>query len=322
MLPNATPEEIQRGAGQICKTVGGNQPFFIGRNGTVELEAFFYWVAYRRGPGAKPYPIRVTSQMATNAGVWPATDESLDAWASAYATALGRLDGLAAGWYAPWRNVESALLEQFAPDAFRTPLRSLEPYYSEPDLRWTQHLAGKTVAVVNSFTESIERQIAAGLERVWPSNRMLPTTINWRTVRTYYSPSVASDGIAGWPPAIRNWREAINWTVQRVKDTGATVALIGCGGIGMIIASELRAAGISTFVMGGATQVLFGIKGQRWATHSIISGFWNDAWTWPSRTETPSRATAVEGACYWEQQQPEAPKIDEECDENPINTAS
>jgi hypothetical protein len=303
-LPRPTPEEIERGAQRICETVAGSEPFFIGRNGTIELEALFYWMAYRLGRQPKPYPSRIAFQMATNAGVWPATDESLDAWAVAYATALGKLDGLAAGWYEPHRNLEETILQQNAPGAFTTPLRSLEPYYAPPAKRWTRHLAEKTVAVVTSFADTAEKQLHKGAATIWSNvaepDTVLPPTTTWRTVRTYYSPALAPDGHAGWPPSVRNWREAVDWTVGRVMATGATIAIIGCGGLGILIGAELRAAGISAFVLGGATQVLFGIRGGRWATHPIISGFWNSAWVWPDATETPSRASAVEAACYWD----------------------
>jgi len=79
----------------------------------------------------------------------------------------------------------------------------------------------------------------------------------------------------------------------------ASVALVGCGGLGMIIAGRLRRAGISVIVMGGAIQVLFGIKGRRWERHDVISKFWGPSWVWPSESETPTGSFKIEGACYW-----------------------
>ncbi len=317
-LPRLTPEDINYGAERICETVtaANGVPFFIGRNGTVELETLFHWFVHRRGTGTqKPYPAHLKVTMARNAGVWPATDESLDAWGTAYAAALGSVDGLAAGWYEPYRNVEASLLAHLAPVAFTTPLRSLEPYYVEPSKRWTRALEDRTVAVVTSFGATVERQmdVPDAATKIWSNvgapETILPPTTTWRAVRTYYSPDVAPDGHAGWPPAVRNWQEAVDWTVRRVQATGASAAIIGCGGLGMIVGAKLRATGISAFVLGGATQVLFGIKGSRWSTHAVISGFWNRWWVWPSRTETPNGAGNVEGACYWA---PNGVKIDEE----------
>lgn len=305
-LPRATPEEIDWGADAICEAVTGAAPFFIGRNGTIELEALFYWFTHRKSEPRKPYPPRILDTLSKNAGVWPATESAADAWATAYADALGATTGLAAGWYAPYRNTEETLLQIFAPQAFTTPLRSLEPYYVEPGRRWTRHLAGKRVAIVSSFAESIELQVSKGPQRVWARlsepDTILPPTTSWFPVRTYYSPPIAGSPTAScaWPnDSVSNWRDAVEWTTNRVRATEAQVAIIGCGGLGMIIAKRLKAHGISAFVLGGATQVLFGIKGRRWEDHSVISGFWNNAWIWPKATEIPSGAGAIEGGCYW-----------------------
>jgi hypothetical protein len=67
----------------------------------------------------------------------------------------------------------------------------------------------------------------------------------------------------------------------------------------MIIGSAAKKLGCKVIVLGGATQVLFGIKGKRWATHNVISAFWNDAWVWPSDSETPKGSAGIEGGCYW-----------------------
>lgn len=67
----------------------------------------------------------------------------------------------------------------------------------------------------------------------------------------------------------------------------------------MPLAGRLKELGLPCVVLGGAIQVLFGIKGNRWANHSVISKFWNDAWVWPSEEETPRGAAKIERGCYW-----------------------
>ena len=51
--------------------------------------------------------------------------------------------------------------------------------------------------------------------------------------------------------------------------------------------------------MSGATQLLFGIKGKRWDTHSVISKLYNDAWVRPAEDEGIDHREAVEGGSYW-----------------------
>ena len=55
----------------------------------------------------------------------------------------------------------------------------------------------------------------------------------------------------------------------------------------------------SSIHLGGATQILFGIKGHRWDTHDVISSFYNDHWVRPSKEETPEKAKINEEGCYW-----------------------
>ena len=303
MLPNATPEEIGWGAAAIYDCVRDTKPFFIGRNGSCEIECLGFWYENRRGPSPVPYPKRILHLMSHNAGVWPATDASVDAWATEYATALGTLDGLAAGWYKPFRALEQSLLEAFAPQAFTTPLRSLEPYYSEPSKRWTALLKGQRVAIVTSFADTVLRQIMAAdhYKKIWAAVPMpetiLDPTVEWIPVKTFYSPNLGAK--TAWPAGITSWGQAVDYTVENVIKSGASTAIIGCGGLSMIIAARLKAVGISAFVLGGAIQVLFGIKGVRWMGHDVISKFWNGTWVWPSTAETPTNAGLVEGACYW-----------------------
>ena len=51
--------------------------------------------------------------------------------------------------------------------------------------------------------------------------------------------------------------------------------------------------------MGGATQILFGIKGRRWEEIPFFQNLINEYWVRPSIDETPSKANLVEDACYW-----------------------
>jgi glycine/D-amino acid oxidase-like deaminating enzyme len=87
--------------------------------------------------------------------------------------------------------------------------------------------------------------------------------------------------------------------VAQVLETGSRIALIGCGGLGMLIAHELKQHGIIAIVLGGALQVLFGIKGNRWKNHAVISQLWNEDWVYPLEEETPRGAEEIEGGCYW-----------------------
>ena len=295
--------EVESGASDLCKVFASGKPFFIGRNGTIEIEAVFFWIFHRKTQQPSPYPDYIRTQISINAGIFPNTDESIDRWCYAYTESLRELDGLAAGWYKPLEKVEKAIIDTHTDaSAFRCPLRSLEPYYVPPHLRWTQYLSGKRVAVVSSFVSSIRKQLyGEKMAAIWTgdrSNMITDPTVEWSFVRTGYSPYLAGDK-GRWPSAVTSWEKAVEHVVEEVVASKAQIALVGCGGLGMVIGGELRRRGVSVLVLGGAIQVLFGLKGRRWASHSIISTFWNDAWKWPDEDEVPKGAVLVERGCYW-----------------------
>jgi len=295
---------VDVGAQRICDTIKGSEPFFIGRNGTIELEVIFFWLIRRKQGGHIPsYPDRFLETISRNAGVFPATDSSVDAWCAEYCEALEELDGLAAGWYKPLEHIESVILKfHTSGSEFRCPLRSLEPYYVDKELQWTRQLAGKRVTVVSSFADSILRQIEGeSFPRIWSGENeglLNAPGVTWSFVKTGYAPTLAL-GRCGWPSGISCWQDAVTHVVKEVLGSDADVAIIGCGGLGVPIGAELKRLGVSAIVLGGATQVLFGLKGTRWVTHPIISSFWNEAWVWPSDAEKPTGAMFVEGGCYW-----------------------
>lgn len=298
--------DIQKGAKEIytCieKALEKKEGALIGRNGTIELETLLF-----RTFGSSPnqaYPTALTRKLELHAGIWPSDKKSIDNWIFQMLESIRLTDVLVAGWYEPLKGPEEKLLQKTNMLAPRIPLRSLEPYYVAPENRWTNLLAGQRVAVISSFTKTIEEQLEKK-ELIWPvySESLLPTNVEWVFVQTGYAPALAQ-GTAGWPSDVNSWDVAVSSIVKQVVASQASIALIGCGGLGMVIGCELKKRGIIAIVLGGATQVLFGIKGMRWSSHPVISTFWNDAWVFPKPSETPRGAFQIEGACYWSKFEP------------------
>jgi hypothetical protein len=269
----------------------------IGRNGTIELETLLFRL-YGSSPNQQ-YPTHISRRLELHAGIWPSDKINIDRWVFHMVEAIRNTDVLVAGWYEPLKEPEERLLNRTNTLAPRIPLRSLEPYYVAPEQRWTNLLAGQRVAVVSSFATSIGEQVEKR-ELIWPvaTESLLPSNVEWVPIQTGYAPALAQ-GIAGWPSDIESWDVAVSSVAKKILESQASIALIGCGGLGMLIANEVKKHGIVAIVLGGATQVLFGIKGMRWSTHSVISHFWNEAWVWPKASETPRGASHIEGACYW-----------------------
>jgi hypothetical protein len=281
-----TPEVVLKGSREICKCIqkalDTEDGALIGRNGTIELEQMIFY-----------NPSRV-SVLEMNAGIFPR--EIVPSWRIQSIHATIEADVLCSGWYEPLKDAEQRVLKEWKCKAIEIPLRSLEPYYMPLEERWTKLLKGQTVSVVSSFTETMKSQITY-LDKFFPSE-VLPSDVRWNWVQTGHPPKLAK-GINEWPYHIKDSIEAVDWIVSEVIRQESRFAIIGCGGIGMLVAKKLKERGIIAIVLGGAIQVLFGIKGKRWENHSIISKFWNEHWMSPSESEKPGGYSGIEGGCYW-----------------------
>lgn len=278
----------------ILKSLKDGKGCLIGRHGTLELTTLLQTIQNPRLIDGQR-----TALLELHAGVFPRTNEAVADWIVSYWEASEAADVMAAAWYKPLAVAEWSYLEKHNPKASRIPLRSLEPYYSKPIDRWTRALEGQKVCVVSSFVKTIDQQLAIA-ESVWQEEceTLLPGDISWSFVRSYYSPALAQ-GRCEWPTGIQSWSDAVAHLESEVLATGATIVLLGCGGLAMPLAHRLKKKGRIAIVMGGAIQVLFGIRGRRWENHDVISKFWNAAWAWPSLEETPIGANRIEGGCYW-----------------------
>lgn len=278
---------VSNGAKEISKVIryalDNGDGALIGRNGTIELEQMILFQPEK------------CSILLNNAGIFPMTIS--ETWRQQSINATQDADVLATGWYEPLKAAEEIALLKWKCNAIQIPLRSLEPYYVSDEERWTRLLNGHSVSVISCFTETMKSQIKK-LDEIWPVLNIFPSDITWNWVQTGHPPKLAQ-GVNEWPSHIKNSIDAVDWIVSKVVEQGSRFALIGCGGIGMLVAHKLKERGVIAIVLGGAIQVLFGIKGRRWENHSVISKFWNEHWVSPSEDERPGGSYAIEGGCYW-----------------------
>ena len=172
--------------------------------------------------------------------------------------------------------------------------RALEPYYFQDDYVWSSALAGKKVLVIHPFAETIQRQYVENREKLFRDPKVLPKfeLITMKAVQT----------IAGTQdPRFRDWFDALEYMKKEALKIDFDVALIGCGFYGLPLACLLKKAGKQAIHIGGATQILFGIRGRRWELNSPeVSALFNEHWARPSAEETPENKSANEfGGAYW-----------------------
>lgn len=115
-------------------------------------------------------------------------------------------------------------------------------------------------------------------------------------------PAVQSPG--GISDRFADWFEALDWMKSQMDNIDYDVALIGCDTYGFPLAAHSKRTGKKAVHLGGALQLLFGIKGKRRENpdYSSIYNYaelMNEYWVRPGDNLKLQNANKVEGGCYW-----------------------
>jgi len=297
--PILTPQE---GNDWIREQLQGNKPFVAARYGSVEI-AFFAeyikWIKYQekgviqklyaniKEDRRKKFTHSATSSLKQNAGFFSIhSEELLLRYINLLIEDSKSIDFLGT-WQNPYENI--VVKEYNSKEVSLGKLRSLEPYYH--DSPWSSALSGKKVLIIHPFVKSIQAQYEHR-EKLFPNTEILPE-FELRTI-----PAVQS--IAGNAPAeFSTWFDALDHMKGKMEATDFDVLIVGAGAYGFHLATHAKRIGKQAVLMGGATQLLFGIKGQRWDDHPLGEKLYNEAWVRPLPEEIPRDHTDVEEGCYW-----------------------
>jgi len=261
-------------------------PFMASRLGSAELRCISWYLRRRRGRLFKrAYKGSITHAIRNNAGVFPDDDGFLDRWSDFFLRCITDVDLLGV-WF---NRHENMICRLYCNGALLTELRGIEPFY-HPD-PWSVSLAGQRVLVVHPFADSIERQYAVHRQCLFQNTNILPL-FSLTTVKAVQS-------LAGEDTPYANWFEAYEAMCSSIERKEFDVALIGAGAYGLPLAAFCKRLGKKAIHVGGGLQVLFGIKGKRFDTNPDVSRFFNQYWTRPSASETPTHYLDVENGCYW-----------------------
>src|SRR5262249_39981872 len=152
---------------------------------------------------------------------------------------------------------------------------------------WSTALAGRTVLVIHPFEASVRRQYEKR-ELLFEDPRILPA-FTLKTLKAVQS-------IGENPSDFETWFDALNWMCDRVREIEFDVALIGAGAYGLPLAAHVNRLGKKAVHLGGATQVMFGIRGKRWDQWPEYQKLYNQHWTRPLPEETPAAIRIYDGA--------------------------
>jgi hypothetical protein len=226
---------------------------------------------------------RITSGMGLGPGLFPVNEDMLTSFGERMLSDIQNIDILGS-----WLPEEIRLAHLF-PTAQVVTLADLEPYYHPNP--WSEVLENKVVLVINPFEESIISQYAKR-DTLFKDARVLPN-FQLKTLKAVQS-------IAGNTPAgFSNWFGALDWMCDRVQNIEFDIAIIGAGAYGLPLASFVKSMGKKAVHLGGATQILFGIRGNRWDDNPFFQQLFNEHWIKPLPTETPTNFQNIESGCYW-----------------------
>lgn len=276
-------------AGQDCigKLISKNAPLLVSRLGVVELSCLRYYLE-KRGRKKRAYSRKIKLFMSNNAGYFPVDDKSLDAFSDIYLDQLKQVDVMGV-WF---NQYEDVICNTYCRDAALVDLNCLEPFrFTTP---WSKRLKGRKVLVVHPFVESIQLQYFEKRRFLFADPDILPD-FELRTVKAVQS-------IAGSKVEFATWFDAYQYMCDEIARVDFDICLIGAGAYGLPLAAFVKSLGKQAIHMGGATQLLFGIKGKRWEEHEHADStakLFNEHWVRPLESETPTNKDIVDKGCYW-----------------------
>jgi hypothetical protein len=271
--------------------VSAGRPVAAGKIGDTELEVLVKF-EQARGNGSAFFE-SITEKgheldlLHLNCGVFPKREDVVVEWVERYLTALSNIDLLAV-----WHNKgEAEILRKYAPRATLTEITALEPYYH--DAPWTRALAGRRVIVVTPFHDSIVRQWREHRGRdLFPANPDVLPDFRLTVVRSPFSAALSK-------PVHADWHTALTDMKNTIASIEFDVAIVGAGAWSLPLCSFVSAElGRSAVHLGGATQILFGVRGRRW-NETVIGRLFNEHWIRPLPQERPRLNRMNDGGAYW-----------------------
>jgi len=228
-------------------------------------------------------------RLCKNAGFFPNETKQIEAFCSLY---LARMSECNIAGYFQFVPGESYLWELTSPNVSLIPAASLDPYLFETP--WSTALAGKRVLVIHPFAESIAQQFTNNRTKLFENPLVLPE-FELKTLK-------AVQAIQQEQTQFKTWFGALNYMQDEMAKIDFDVCIIGAGAFGLPLAAHAKSLGKIGIQMGGATQILFGIRGRRWEVYiPEVAKLFNEHWVRPLPSEHPKEYASLEldGGAYW-----------------------
>ncbi len=282
----------------IGNSIRSDKPCWIGRMGFIEMNMLRQTIEHRMVRFID-HRQSALDQLCANAGFFPNDMEYAERYVDLVLEDAGIID--MQGYWGLY--MEDYIHSRYQKQTIVTGLSWLEPWRIACDGRagiypWTAELKGKKVLVVHPFAKSIQQQYGNHRKKLFAAkyraDEILPEfdLITLKAVQTIANTK---------DERFSNWFEALNWMKEKCRKTNFDIAIVGCGAYGFHLCAEIKRMGKKAIHLGGATQVLFGIRGRRWETEyqGVLGDIMNEYWIRPLPEETPESFGSVERGCYW-----------------------
>ena len=230
--------------------------------------------------------------MLKESGIFPAKKETAIRFSNMLLDILPDIDMLTS---CSWLRSEQYLHNKYFPNANIISLGHTSSFIDNVTNPWTEALENKKVLIVYPFIETIKKQYKKRT-KLFANPKVLPK-FTLKTLSTVQSLGYHSARVCGY----ETWFDALDAMCHQINNIDFDIAVIGAGGYGIFLAHHVKSIGKKAIHIGGATQLLFGIKGGRWTKWGYDKHLYNEHWVSPSPKETPKNFTDIGDGpnTYW-----------------------
>ncbi len=256
----------ETGEDLISEKIMSGKPFMLTRYGTSEFRCLF---------GEKDlHPLCFYS------GFFPEDSKLIPKFRRLYFESSKQIDLLAVSLYKNQFLRKVRWIRMFPNIEHFLEFSSMHPIESI----WIKELENKKILIVHPFKKTIEKQMKKRKEL-----GILPELKSLEVIKAVQTIAGEKD------ERFKDWFEALDYMKKEIDKKDFDIALIGCGAYGLPLAAHVKRKGKRAIHVGGALQLMFGIKGKRWDE----KGFYDENWVVPLEEDAPKRKDKIEGGCYW-----------------------
>ena len=245
-------------------------------------------------------PIGLVREMLFAAGIHFLSNDDISQYVQLYNKSCNSCDILSVwsgGMYSQAKPYYD-FLKRTQPSKKRICSQALEPYYftDHLDYKFNDIFKNKKVLIITSHKETTLSQLKRH------SSIFNKPLFHETTEFHVYKPTQQNGGNHD----DKSWKyhlESMKRDITSINETfDFDIALTSCGGFGMILSDFIYSdLNKSSMYVGGALQLYFGIIGNRWRTHPIISKLITEKWVSVLETDKPPALNPrlCENSCYW-----------------------